>query len=42
MLERRGKAKLDKTLASGPGALAQALNITTKLTGIVLEGLPLA
>lgn len=41
MLVRRGKKTLDKTLTSGPGALAQALNITTKLTGVPLDGPPI-
>lgn len=39
MLERRGKAKLDKSLTSGPGTLTQALAIRTKShTGISLSG----
>jgi DNA-3-methyladenine glycosylase len=38
MQKRRRKRKLDKTLLAGPGALAQALGITTRLTGASLEG----
>lgn len=41
MKTRRGKTKLDKTLTKGPGSLAQALNITTALTGIPLDGPPI-
>lgn len=41
MLKRRGKTQLDKTLTSGPGALTQALGITTKHTGLSLEGPPI-
>ncbi len=37
MLERRNKQKLDKTLSSGPGTLSQALGITTKKNGILLN-----
>ncbi len=33
MLERRNKPKLDATLTKGPGALSQAMGITTHLTG---------
>ena len=33
MLERRGKNAADRTLLAGPGSLAQALGITTALTG---------
>lgn len=33
MLERRGKNAVDRTLLAGPGSLAQALGITTALTG---------
>ena len=38
MLHRRTKAKADKTLLAGPGSLAQALGITTSLTGTELSG----
>jgi DNA-3-methyladenine glycosylase len=38
MLKRRGKRKLDRTLLAGPGSLAQALGITTRLTGTSLLG----
>lgn len=39
MLERRGKNAADRTLLAGPGSLAQALGITTALTGSsLLEG----
>ena len=38
MLERRGKAREDKTLLAGPGSLAKALGITTALTGASLSG----
>lgn len=41
MLSRRGKQVLDKTLTSGPGSLAQALNITTQLTGTPLDAPPI-
>ncbi len=37
MLERRNKPKLDKTLSSGPGTLSQALGISTKNNGILLN-----
>src|SRR6185437_5047411 len=33
MLRRRKKSKVDKTLASGPGTVSQALGITTKHNG---------
>jgi len=33
MLERRGKTRVDKSLLAGPGSLAQAMGITTALTG---------
>ncbi|MGH2645695.1 MAG: DNA-3-methyladenine glycosylase, partial [Chitinophagaceae bacterium] len=36
MLERCNKAKLDRTLTSGPGSLTRALGITTRETGISL------
>lgn len=38
MLIRRRKKKVDRTLLAGPGSLAQALGITTKLTGTSLTG----
>lgn len=38
MLKRRNKKKTDKTLLAGPGSLAQALGITTDLTGTCLLG----
>jgi DNA-3-methyladenine glycosylase len=38
MRKRRRKRTLDKTLLAGPGALAQALGITTRLTGTSLQG----
>jgi len=38
MLARRNKKKVDKKLLSGPGSLAQALAITTDLTGASLVG----
>jgi len=41
MLQRRNKIKLDKTLTSGPGSTAQALKITTALTGIPLDRPPI-
>lgn len=37
MMQRRKKQKLDKTLTSGPGTLSQALGITTKNNGILLN-----
>jgi DNA-3-methyladenine glycosylase len=37
MLQRRNKSKLDKTLASGPGALTEALGITVQHNGISLD-----
>ena len=39
MLKRRGKTKNDKTLLAGPGSLANALGITTRMTGTDLTGL---
>jgi DNA-3-methyladenine glycosylase len=33
MLQRRGKTTPDRTLLAGPGSLAKALGITTRLTG---------
>jgi DNA-3-methyladenine glycosylase len=38
MQKRRNKRQLDKTLLAGPGSLAQALGITTNLTGTNLLG----
>jgi len=38
MLERRRKQRHDKTLLGGPGATAQALGISTQLTGTSLLG----
>ena len=38
MLIRRRKKNVDKTLLAGPGSLAQALGITTELTGTSLTG----
>ena len=38
MRKRRGKRRTDKILLEGPGSLAQALGITTKLTGTSLLG----
>ncbi len=38
MLERRGKPRVDKSLLSGPGSLAQAMGITTALSGRSLLG----
>lgn len=38
MLERRGKPGVDDTLLGGPGALSQALGITTELTATSLMG----
>ncbi len=38
MLRRRNKPRLDKTLLAGPGCVAQALGITTGLTGVDLLG----
>ncbi len=38
MLQRRKKLKFDPSLTAGPGALSAALGITTKHTGISLEG----
>ena len=38
MQKRRKKERLDKTLLAGPGSLAQALGITTNLTGTSLLG----
>ena len=36
MLERRNKARVDKTLLGGPGSLAKALGITTEHSGVSL------
>ena len=38
MLERRKRDRVDKRLLGGPGSLAQALGITTALTGSDLSG----
>lgn len=38
MLKRRKKLKLDKTLTNGPGAVTQALGITTAHNGLLLKG----
>ena len=38
MLQRRRKARLDRTLTAGPGALAQALGITVRHSGQSLQG----
>jgi DNA-3-methyladenine glycosylase len=38
MEKRRGKSSTDTTFMAGPGSLAQALGITTKLTGCSLLG----
>lgn len=38
MLERRGKARVDKTLLAGPGSLARALGIRTEFSGTRLFG----
>lgn len=38
MLERRGKRRPDRRLLNGPGTVAQALGITTALTGTSLSG----
>ncbi|MFA5042540.1 MAG: DNA-3-methyladenine glycosylase [Kiritimatiellia bacterium] len=38
MIARRHKARLDRTLAGGPGALAQALGITVRHSGQSLQG----
>lgn len=37
MLQRRKKEKLDATLTAGPGAMSQALGITTQYTGARLD-----
>jgi len=37
-LARRGKANADRRLMAGPGSTAQALGITTALTGVSLRG----
>ena len=38
MLERRGRARADRSLMAGPGTLSQALGIRTSLTGSTLTG----
>jgi DNA-3-methyladenine glycosylase len=38
MLARRQKHAVDRTLLAGPGSLAKALGITTRLTGKSLQG----
>lgn len=38
MLERRGKIKVDKTLAGGPGTVCQALGIKLHHNGLRLDG----
>lgn len=38
MLQRRKKDKLDASLTAGPGAMSQALGITTQYTGVGLDG----
>ena len=38
MLKRRRKARLDRTLTAGPGALTQALGITVRHSGQSLQG----
>ena len=38
MLQRRGKARLDRTLTAGPGVLTQALGIDTRHNGLSLAG----
>lgn len=38
MLKRRGRDRVDRRLLGGPGSLAQALGITTALTGTDLSG----
>ncbi len=38
MMQRRGKAKLDRTLSAGPGALSGALGIHRQHTGLSLQG----
>ncbi len=38
MLRRRGRARLDRALAGGPGALSQALGIALKHNGASLAG----
>lgn len=38
MLFRRNKTKVDKTLCGGPGTVSQALGITTKMNGTLLDG----
>lgn len=38
MMTRRGKSRVDRTLTGGPGALSQALGISTELNGVSLAG----
>lgn len=38
ILERRGRARVDRTLMNGPGTVSQALGITTSMTGLSLTG----
>jgi DNA-3-methyladenine glycosylase len=38
MLQRRRKEELKPSLTAGPGAMSQALGITTQHTGIMLDG----
>ncbi len=40
MIKRRGKAKADHKLTNGPGSLAQAMGITTKISGHPLNRPP--
>lgn len=41
MLERRQKREMTKIVTSGPGALSQALGITTKYNGVLLNTPPI-
>jgi DNA-3-methyladenine glycosylase len=38
MMERRGKEKLQPSLTAGPGAMSQAMGISTQHTGVLLRG----